>query len=104
MPLLLLFGIFDIMVGVAGITASLIPLQGNSFIFTIGLLGIIKGIYSILAGVLSGFYFDLLGLLDLVLGIFLLLAFYNLMFGWVIYLGILMVIKGLYSVVIFLVS
>ncbi|RLJ08668.1 MAG: hypothetical protein DRP13_02215 [Candidatus Aenigmatarchaeota archaeon] len=104
MPLLLLFGIFDLIAGVAGMIVPFISAQGNTFILAIGVLAIIKGLYSYLAGALAGFYFDILGLLDLITGILLVLSFYNLVFGWMFYFGLILTLKGVYTIVIFLVS
>ncbi len=103
MPLLLIFGIFDLLVGVALILSPFVPFEGNGFVFSLGLMAIIKGLYSYLAAAASGFYFDVLGALDLALGLCLVLTVYGMVFDFFLWIGAFMIIKALYTIVIFLI-
>ena len=70
---------------------------GSSTIMIFAIIFILKGIFSILSGAASGFYFDVLGVMDLITGFFLLLSIWGITFGFFFYLAIAMIIKGLYS-------
>jgi len=96
---LVILGILDIIVGVVLGLATGNPFLGSSIVFGFGIIWILKGLFSIFSSMASGFYFDILGVMDLFTGIFLLLATNGIVFGFFLYLGILMVLKGLYSFV-----
>ena len=95
--LLFVLGLVDVIVGVLLWFSSGEPLIGSALAITFGILWFFKGIYSILAGAASGFYMDLLGIFDLLSGIFLVLSYLGMSWSFVLYLGILMIIKGIYS-------
>jgi len=92
-----MLGIADIVVGVLLWFSSNTSLIGSGLAMTFGILWFFKGIYSVLAGAAAGFYFDLLGIFDLLSGLFLFLSYLGLSWGFVLYLGIIMIIKGIYS-------
>ena len=95
--LLFILGLVDIVVGVLLWFSSGSPLAASGLAITFGILWLLKGIYSIVAGASAGFYLDALGIFDLLSGIFLILSYLGLSWGFVLYLGILMIIKGVYS-------
>jgi len=95
MVFLVILGIIDIVVGIGLVFSG--SLEGVSIIFYLAMLGIIKGIYSIISAIAGGFYYDLLGFMDLVSGILLYFAFSGSHLGFFFYIGLVMVLKGLYS-------
>lgn len=56
-----------------------------------------KGGWSLLTSLISRFYFDFLGLLDLVVGVFLLLLYNNISFPFFTVFGIMIILKGIWS-------
>lgn len=94
---LVVLGALDIIAGVILGLATGNPFMGSGIIFGLGVLWLLKGLFSILTSVGSGFYFDILGVMDLFTGIFLLLSTNGIVFWFFLHLGILMVLKGLYS-------
>lgn len=103
MPLLLILGILDLIAGAALAISGFMPLTAVGLIFAIGIIITLKGVISYLAAAGSGFYFDLLGILDMVSGVFLILAFYGTALGFFIWFGIAMILKALWSIVMFMV-
>ncbi|MFQ5647946.1 MAG: hypothetical protein ACE5FW_01805 [Candidatus Aenigmatarchaeota archaeon] len=95
--LLFVLGLVDAIVGVLLLFSSWNPLVGSGLVIALGVLWFFKGIYSILAGASSGFYLDFLGIFDLLAGVFLVLSYLGLSWGFLIYLAALMIIKGVYS-------
>ncbi|MBR9682682.1 MAG: hypothetical protein GOV02_03315 [Candidatus Aenigmarchaeota archaeon] len=91
MVFLILLGIIDIIAGLALASFELFP---PSIMHFLGILMLLKGLYSFITSLLGGFPFDLLGLLDILAGIALLLLLpFNIL--W-----IPLIIKGVYSIVI----
>lgn len=97
MVLVAILGILDIICGAALAASTFANLASNGWIFFFGLVAIAKGVYSVLAAAAAGFYFDVLGWLDLLVGVLLLLVNWNITFGFFLYVGILLILKGLYS-------
>ena len=97
---LVVLGALDIIVGVLLGIATGNPFLGSGFIFAFGVIWVLKGLFSVLSSVASGFYFDVMGVMDLVTGLFLLLSTNGIVFWFFLHLGILMVLKGLYSFII----
>lgn len=60
---------------------------------------LLKGIWSIVSSIASGFFYDWMGALDFITGIALMLIFYGtiLDFFWII--GVAHILKGLYSLI-----
>ena len=95
--LLLILGIVDVIGGIL-LGMSLLPgAGGNPILFWFGVVFLLKGLYSLLTAMGSGFYFDILGMMDIVSGIFLFLATWSIINEIFLYLGIGMIIKGIYS-------
>ena len=101
---LAILGVLDILGGVLLAIAGFIPYTGSGFILTLGVVFIIKGIISYLAAAAKGFFFDLMGVLDLIAGIMLVLATHDFILFFFPYIGILLIIKGVYSFVMGLVK
>jgi uncharacterized membrane protein HdeD (DUF308 family) len=95
-----ILGILDIIFGAVLAASTFIDFAGNGWILLFGILAIIKGVYSVLAAAGAGFYLDVLGWLDLLVGILLLLVHWNISFPFFLYIGILIILKGLYSFVV----
>ena len=84
--LMALLGFLDILAGIS----LIFP---NFLAFYIGLMVLIKGVSSVIGSFAVGFFFDVMGFIDLVVGIVLLLGFS------VPWLWILPMIKGIYSII-----
>ncbi|MCX6814546.1 MAG: hypothetical protein NTY20_02780 [Candidatus Aenigmarchaeota archaeon] len=103
MPLLLILGILDLIAGTALAISGFVPLTAAGLIFAIGIIVTIKGVISYMMAAGNGFYFDLLGILDMLSGIFLILAFYGTALGFFVWFGVAMILKALWSIVMFMV-
>jgi hypothetical protein len=97
--LLAILGVLDLIGGILLALSGMIPYTGSAFVSTLGLVFILKGIISYLSGAASGFYLDFMGVLDTVAGIMLFLAASWLVLFFFPYIGVLLILKGLYSVV-----
>ena len=103
MPLLLILGILDLIAGAALAISGFVPLTAIGLIFAVGIIVTIKGVLSYLMAAGAGFYFDVLGILDLVSGVFLLLSFYGVAWGVFLWFGVAMMLKALWSIAMFMV-
>ena len=85
-----------LLLGIADIIAAALLLNPGVFLtvaFIFGVLHLIKGISSIVGGILSGFLFEFMGAIDLLTGL-------ALLFTWDIpWLWLPLAIKGLYSII-----
>jgi len=97
MTLLVVLGVIDIIVGGVLALSPGVPMVASGLLLALGVISLLKSIYSIGTAVGAGFYLDALGWLDLIAGIFLLMAYLGLVFGFFLYVGIIMVLKGIYS-------
>ena len=59
------FGVLDIIGGGIIALTSLMHFRGSEIVFFFAIVFLFKGIWSVLAGAASGFYFDVLGFIDL---------------------------------------
>ena len=88
--MLLMLGVLDIAIGTA------LAAQGSlaaSILLALGILAVIKGAFSVLNNIVTGFWLDVLGFLDLLAGI-------SLIMGWSVpFLWIIVIVKGLWSVI-----
>jgi hypothetical protein len=103
MPLLLILGILDLIAGAALAISGFVPLTAVGLILGIGIIVTLKGVISYLAAAGNGFYFDLLGILDMISGVFLILAFYGTSMGFFLWFGVAMILKALWSIAMFMV-
>lgn len=101
---LAVLGVLDLIIGALLIVSPGGGLAGNGIVFIFAIIALLKGVYSVLAAGGGGFFFDVLGWLDLVAGFFLLLAQWEIVYGFFLYVGILMVLKALYSIVVGLIG
>jgi len=97
-------GILDIIAGGILLLGDVLSLAGSSIVFWFMIIFFLKAAYSLITAFGAGFYFDLMGYLDLLGAIFMLLLFWGITFGFVFWIGILLVIVGLYSFVIGFIS
>lgn len=95
--LMFVLGLLDIVVAAALWMSSGTPFAGNGLVMALGILWIIKGLFSILSSAAGGWLFDYMGWPDLVAGVFLLLSYYGLGWHFLFYIALVMLIKGLYS-------
>jgi hypothetical protein len=93
-------GILDIIAGgvmalggIAGAAESIYLLYFTAIFF-------LKALYSIGTALAEGFFFDVLGWLDLMAAVSLLFLYWQISFGLFFWLGMLMIIKGVYSLVV----
>jgi len=94
---LVILGVLDIIIGVVLALSPGMPLIASSVVLILGIIAILKSIYSIGTAAGAGFFLDVLGWVDLIAAIFLFMAYGGWVFGFFLYAGIIMVIKGLYS-------
>lgn len=88
--ILLILGMLDMGVGAALVAHNAI---GAGIVLTLGIIALLKGIWSILNGIAVGFWADVLGFLDLVAGL-------SLIMGWSIpLLWIFVIVKGAWSMI-----
>jgi hypothetical protein len=104
MVLLAVLGILDLVIGALLIISPGGGLAGNGIVFIFAILALLKGLYSVLAAAGAGFFFDVMGWLDLIAGFFLLLANWGFAYGFFLYVGIIMVLKAFYSIVVGLIG
>ena len=95
--LLFVLGVLDIIIGGALWWAAGPGVAGATILIVLGIVWFLKGLWSILSAAAAGFFFDVLGVFDLVSGIFLSLAYLGLGFEFFWYMALLMIVKGLYS-------
>jgi len=69
----------------------------SDFIFYLAVLFFLKGAWSILTAAAAGFYFDIMGIADVAGSVCLLLTGFNVLFGFFIWIGIILVLKGMLS-------
>jgi len=96
--LLTILGLVDVFLGAVLAASPFFSYAGVAVIGTLAIIALIKGLYSVLAGAAAGWYFDILGWLDLIVAVLLFLAVAGIHFQWFFWIGIFMVAKGVYSV------
>ncbi len=97
---LAILGFLDLIGGALLGLSGLFPYTGSGFVFTIGIIFLIKGLVSYISAAANGFFMDFMGLLDIVAAILLMLTTWGIVVFFFPYIGILLILKGLYSVVI----
>ena len=65
--------------------------------FYLGVICLTKGGWSVISSFLQRFYFDILGLLDMIAGLFLVLLYQNISFPFFSVFGIMIILKGLWT-------
>jgi hypothetical protein len=93
-PMLFILAIIDIFSGV--LTYFHPGFLVRPYLY-LAILCFIKGGWSFIAAVGSHFYFDILGFIDIIVGICLLLMYYNVTFPFSSTIGIIMILKGIWS-------
>jgi hypothetical protein len=102
--ILAILGIVDLIGGAMLGLSGLIPYVGSNFVSTIGIILILKGIISYLSGAAKGFFLDFMGILDIVAGAMLIITTWGFVVFFFPYFGILLALKGVYSVIIGLIK
>jgi len=92
-----ILGILDMIFGAVLAASTFADMASNGWVLIFAIIALIKGIYSVVAAAAAGFYLDVLGWLDLLAGLLLLLAYWGFAFPFFLYIGILLILKGLYS-------
>ena len=98
--LLSILGIIDILLGGVLAGSPFFVYTASAIVAVLGIVALIKGAYSVLAGAATGFYMDILGWLDVVVGALLLITTIGISFQWFLWIGLFMAAKGLYSIAI----
>ena len=101
--IIVILGIIDIIAGIVLTFSGLDVFHGNGIVFFLAIAMILKGAWSWLNNLMSGFKLDFMGVLDIVVGILMLLTFGGFFLFFFAYFGIMEVIKGVYSFVVGLV-
>lgn len=96
---LLLLGVVDLLAGAILALHPLLSAAGNGTVLLIMVFFIAKGLYSVVAAVAVGFYFDLLGYLDVLAALCLVLLYTGIAGDLFMYVGLAIVVKGIYSFV-----
>ncbi len=96
---LLILGLIDIIAGI-----FLILNVSAGVAFTLGIIMALKGLWSIIASAAAGFYFEFPGIFDFIGGIFLFLVSQGVFFEFFLYIGLLLLLKGIYSLIISMIS
>jgi len=98
---LIILGLLDVVTGlILALGFASIPLTGNTILFSLGIIVLIKGIISWIMAASAKFLFDPMSILDILVGIFAIVevsGFHLSVFSW---LGVFIVIKGIYSIAI----
>ncbi|MBU0953475.1 MAG: hypothetical protein KKA90_03585 [Nanoarchaeota archaeon] len=102
--MLIILGAIDIIAGIVLTLTGIVSFADNQLVFILAIIFILKSLYSLVTAMAAGFFFDVLGWFDLFAGFILLLATWEITFGFVIWIGIIMIIKGIYSIVMGLVA
>lgn len=92
-PIFLTLSVLDV---VAGFTLVLSK-QPGLLVKSLGLFSLLKGGWSLMSSFSANYYFDWMGWLDLVTGACLLLTSFNIVFGFYSVVGLIQVMKGVYS-------
>jgi len=100
MAALIILGLLDIFAGIGLAAGFFMPLAGNSILFALGVIMLIKGVISWIMAASAKFLFDPAGILDIIVGIFAIIEVSGFHLGIFSWFGIFVLVKGLYSVVI----
>ena len=95
--ILTILGLVDVLLGGVLAASPYFSYAGVAVIGTLAIVALAKGVYSVLAGAAAGFYFDLMGWLDLIVAALLFITTFGVHFQWFFWIGILMAVKGVYS-------
>lgn len=95
-----ILGILDIIAGGLLMLNGVISLEASTFVLYLMIIMFLKSVYSIGSAVANGFFFDFMGYLDLISAILLLLAFWGISFDPFFWVGLLILVKGIYSVLV----
>ena len=98
--LLLLLGILDMIAGIILGLSGFVTFNESSFVLYLGIIMIVKGIVSYLTGAAKGFYMDFMGILDIIGGMLMILAATGFVLFFFPYIGLLLLLKGAYSMLI----
>src|SRR3989338_11187627 len=98
--LILLLGVFDVIGGLLLAATWLKLFVGAGFILYFAVFFLLKGIYSVLSNIFSGFFLDLMGFLDLLAGAALLFVHWGTAPHYFLYIGIPLILKGIYCMIV----
>ena len=96
---MLIVGLLDLLAGIL-LAFSITGFFSTFFIY----FAIIKGIWSIISSVITGYYYDWMGLTDLLIGIGLLLLNFGISHPFFMFVGAVMILKGIYTLIYGLIS
>jgi len=95
--LLTILGVLDVVIGAALWMSSGSPITGSTVILVLSLLWMFKGGWSILSSAAAGWFFDYMGIPDLIAGVLLMMSYLGISFGFFFYVALIMLAKGLWS-------
>ncbi|HDD72564.1 MAG TPA: hypothetical protein ENG00_00570 [Candidatus Aenigmarchaeota archaeon] len=102
--ILMTLGVIDIVAGIILTLHGIPAFRGSGFILTYGAVILLKGIWSYLSSASKGIYFDFLGVLDMVAGVFMILLCFGITYDFFVLAGIALAVKGVYSFIIDMVT
>jgi uncharacterized membrane protein HdeD (DUF308 family) len=96
MPQIALFmlALFDIL---SGLLLYFHPVFASDFFIYFSIICLAKGGWSILSAFISKFYFEFLGVLDIVVGIFLFMLYRGISLPFFSIFGVIIILKGIWS-------
>lgn len=95
--ILFVLGVLDVLIGTLLWMSSGNPFTTNAVVLIFAVIWMLKGAWSILSSASVGWFFDYMGIPDLLAGMFLLFSYFGMSFGFFFYLAIIMLAKGLWS-------
>jgi len=97
--LLFILSILDLIAGLLVILSQNFLLTSNAFVFYFAIYSLGKGIVSLLTSIAVGYFFDWMGVIDVITGIALFMIHSGSQLGIFKTIGIIILIKGLYSLI-----
>ena len=96
--ILLILGLYDIVVAILLLLMTTFSFTGNGIVNAVAIISLIKGLWSLLSSIFSGYFYDWMGAADTIAGVVLFLATRGNVISVLHLFWIVMVIKGLASI------
>ena len=97
--LLIVLSLIDLIAGLVLLLCEMFSYADSYFVGILGVVIMLKGLWSIATAATSNFYFDIAGMLDVVSGIFIILTTFSIFVHFFVYAGIALILKGAYSMI-----
>jgi hypothetical protein len=97
-----ILGIIDIVVGIILVVGGLPIFQNHGLVITLAILMLIKGGWTWISNIAdpNGLNFDPMGILDIITGLLLVSIYSGFFLFFFAYIGVILIIKGIYSFVV----